>query len=121
MIFLVLYAMPIWCLCFMLRRRAGGLVLLALGTIAVPLLIHVEASLIGPWAVLLRLVGMSYAALIAVVGLTLWWQRRAALAHECRGCRYDLRGNVTGVCPECGRVLPSVSAVEVRRAKRSAA
>ncbi|HVP74007.1 MAG TPA: MFS transporter [Phycisphaerales bacterium] len=29
-------------------------------------------------------------------------RRRAADPHLCRECGYDLRGNVTGVCPECG-------------------
>jgi hypothetical protein len=25
---------------------------------------------------------------------------------HCRGCGYDLRGNESGVCPECGRAVP---------------
>jgi hypothetical protein len=33
----------------------------------------------------------------------LWLKRRRApAAGLCRACRYDLRGNVSGVCPECG-------------------
>lgn len=31
---------------------------------------------------------------------TLWRRRRRGL---CLGCGYDLTGNVSGVCPECGR------------------
>lgn len=27
--------------------------------------------------------------------------------HECRRCRYDLTGNTSGVCPECGTPIPA--------------
>jgi len=30
-------------------------------------------------------------------------KKRQALRGHCRGCGYDLTGNVSGVCPECGR------------------
>lgn len=34
--------------------------------------------------------------------------RRRSLAHiACAGCRYDLTGNESGVCPECGRPTPA--------------
>jgi hypothetical protein len=32
--------------------------------------------------------------------------RRARGAPHCAGCGYDLTGNVSGVCPECGRLTP---------------
>ena len=28
-----------------------------------------------------------------------WWRRRAG---RCLHCGYDLTGNVSGICPECG-------------------
>lgn len=28
-----------------------------------------------------------------------WWQRR------CPACHYDLTGNVSGICPECGNAI----------------
>jgi hypothetical protein len=35
--------------------------------------------------------------------LTVRWFRRARrLPSECPKCRYDLTGNVSGICPECG-------------------
>ena len=37
-------------------------------------------------------------------------RRRRASGSACRGCGYDLTGNVSGVCPECGydvRSLPT--------------
>jgi len=33
--------------------------------------------------------------------------RRARLAGRCRSCGYDLTGNTSGVCPECGTAMPA--------------
>jgi hypothetical protein len=38
-------------------------------------------------------------------GVLVWRDRRIPLGH-CRGCRYDLTGNTSGVCPECGHRVP---------------
>ncbi len=38
----------------------------------------------------------------------LWGRaRRRPLAGHCRNCGYDLTGNVSGRCPECGLTIPS--------------
>jgi len=40
---------------------------------------------------------------IAVLtGLCFRRHARRPLAGHCEQCRYDLTGNVSGVCPECG-------------------
>ena len=41
--------------------------------------------------------------LVAIPTAILWWRdrRRIPLGH-CQHCGYDLTGNVSGVCPECG-------------------
>jgi len=40
---------------------------------------------------------------IAVLtGRSVWRHRRRPLPGHCEQCRYDLTGNVSGVCPECG-------------------
>ncbi len=36
-----------------------------------------------------------------------WWRRRPSV--WCRCCRYDLAGNVSGVCPECGTPIARAS------------
>ena len=51
-----------------------------------------------------------WVALVACAAIAWWWwdrpidlaaQRRAS--GQCPYCGYDLTGNVSGVCPECGR------------------
>ncbi len=42
-------------------------------------------------------------ALLAGVSTFILWRRsRRVPPGHCKACRYDLTGNVSGVCPECG-------------------
>ncbi len=35
------------------------------------------------------------------------WRQRRRMLHFCEYCGYDLSGNISGVCPECGtRIEP---------------
>ncbi len=44
--------------------------------------------------------------LVGLATLRLWWRdRRCIPAGHCLNCRYDLTGNVSGVCPECGTAV----------------
>ena len=47
-----------------------------------------------------------FLALILAILPTIWlfkWNKRRKLGpNACPGCGYDLTGNETGVCPECG-------------------
>ncbi len=37
----------------------------------------------------------------------LWWSGRGIPTGQCRKCGYNLTGNVSGRCPECGAVVPA--------------
>jgi len=40
---------------------------------------------------------------IAAIPTTWMWLRRGSKEGHCTHCGYDLTGNESGVCPECGR------------------
>ncbi len=42
------------------------------------------------------------ALLAGVSTFVLWRRSRRIPPGHCKACRYDLTGNVSGVCPECG-------------------
>lgn len=53
------------------------------------------------------------------IAATLWWSSRhatpmrpASHAHLCHTCDYDLRGNTTGICPECGLAIAPAPAAQ---------
>jgi hypothetical protein len=61
--------------------------------------IAVEVN-VAHWAV------ASPAALVAAIcWLRGWKVGRRVRRNRCRTCDYDLTGNLSGVCPECGRVV----------------
>ncbi len=53
-----------------------------------------------PWIVIFN--AAVYGTTAAVAG-TLIRTRRVPEGHRCARCSYDLTGNESGVCPECGR------------------
>ena len=50
----------------------------------------------APWLMLTTAIAFGL-----VVPLQIWWRN----PRLCFGCGYDLTGNATGKCPECGRPL----------------
>lgn len=44
---------------------------------------------------------------MAIVAGLLWWRDRSFPSGHCEKCGYDLTGNVSGVCSECGTEIES--------------
>lgn len=44
-------------------------------------------------------------ALLAVPAALLWWRDRRPPRGHCQRCGYNLTGNLSGVCPECGQPI----------------
>lgn len=67
------------------------------------------------WAVpvwLVLWICLAYPLFRSASALAAWARPRRRPPGACRSCGYDLTGNVSGACPECGRavvVLPGVS------------
>lgn len=109
MILFPLYIAAIWIPAFVHRRRPLGFFIALLGP--APLLAF--AWLVGLLLPQAKLATQSWwlfmygsiSVALAGGGLLIACAPRRAKAHQCAQCHYDLRGNVTGVCPECGRSL----------------
>jgi hypothetical protein len=101
----VIYAAVVWSAAYFLRRRMSGLVIALLCPIPIVL------GAWGLWRLLLSgqevpthllvVFPSAYAALVAAGAWMFVAQPRLPKAW-CRRCRYDLAGNLSGVCPECG-------------------
>jgi hypothetical protein len=56
------------------------------------------------WSLILLL------SLLPCVSLYRWWFHPIRRPGECRRCGYDLTGNTSGTCPECGTPVPKAPA-----------
>jgi len=78
--------------------------------VRVPMFVHDGAYLMIESVV--TVIG-SLAACVAVAGSMAWIGRavenRNGRPRCCRGCGYDLRGNASGRCPECGTRIADAS------------
>ena len=80
--------------------------------------VHREHPLYGrSWTAVVRRIATPYwATVVATIVMplrwvTLDWQRRKNLEDQhCSNCGYNLTGNTSGVCPECGTPVPKESA-----------
>ena len=44
---------------------------------------------------------------VAVPSLIVWWRNRPWPPGHCPDCGYNLAGDVSGICPECGKAVES--------------
>ena len=60
---------------------------------------------LGPilWAVVKPLVFIMPLVAVWTLYQCVRWRRADRATRSCRTCGYDLTGNVSGVCPECGQ------------------
>lgn len=51
----------------------------------------------------------------ALISGFLWWRDRGFPPGHCQTCGYNLTGNVSGLCPECGATIGRAGAAAPRR------
>jgi predicted Zn-ribbon and HTH transcriptional regulator len=91
-------------------------VLLALLVLAAEIVesIVVPAARISDGALIL----VPLLTILGILGLATtatWWRERLPKPGQCRGCRYDLTGNTSGICPECGSAFTPPEPVRCQR------
>lgn len=102
----VLYAMLIWFGVYTFRRRWVAWGILALSLPVAWLVVRLTQWLAGSQNTMLVMMAAVYELLILMVGVLIALQRREKPARfPCRQCSYDLTGNQSGVCPECGKTV----------------
>ena len=108
MIVFILYLVAIWGLAHWFRRRWQGYAIallsvfpVAAAALMLPGLLNIGVSMASP---ALAALPAAYAVLVCAGALLIAAQPRRP-AVGCGSCGYDLAGNTSGVCPECGVVV----------------
>lgn len=110
MVFLLAYAMVVWAIAIMWRRRWPAFAATFLSIPPVVGITHLTVLYTagledGPHTWIYP-VGFAYAGLILGVGLLIAVQPRAVPETACPMCHYDAVG-IDSTCPECGTLLES--------------
>lgn len=102
----VLYAMLIWVAVYAQRRRWQAWAILAASIPVAWLGVRAMQWMAGSQNTMFLALAGVYEALILMVGVMLAIQPRTRRVHTaCHKCRYDLAGNTSGFCPECGSTV----------------
>lgn len=115
MYFIALYACVIWFVVYTFRRRWPAFVVLLLSIPLAAAVIQMCGMLFRPNNGLFIVMATAFEVVILCLGAFIALQPRAKQASKpCFRCRYDLAGNETGICPECGRVHDAAAAARWR-------
>ncbi len=114
MIILPVYAIAIWTVIAVFRRRWQAFVITGLSVLPVGWITHLCVQHIPlkpgePRPTWLYMISLGYGALILVIGLVIAVQRRDVRVSDCRACGYDLSGSRKLSCPECGEAVVCVA------------
>lgn len=111
MYFLAIFPALVWIGAYSFRRRWPAFVIVASGftsavaiTSAVGMMTSAPAQA-GVGVTIFHLFGYAYCAVVTLVGLMIACTRRTPVPVRCHRCRYDLTGNESGLCPECGFLI----------------
>jgi len=63
-----------------------------------------EATVLLPWWVI-----TTFFVLLPAIQIMRCWRGRGVVPGTCVACGYNLTGNASGVCPECGTLVPATS------------
>ncbi len=115
MVIFVIYAAVVWSAAYFMRRTTAGLVVALLSPIPVAL----AAWGVYHWLLaghdmpvhMIVVVPTAYGVVI-MAGAWLFATQRRLPRAACRRCTYDLAGNLSGVCPECGQPIGARDALE---------
>ncbi|MEQ9616583.1 MAG: hypothetical protein RLN60_00965 [Phycisphaerales bacterium] len=107
----LLYAVVVWYLSFRYRRRWRAVFVLGIGVPLVPFVLRLyylifTGRFFTPEALMMDLISLAYAGVLLLIGAFLALIPREHASFPCKYCRYDLIGNITGRCPECGSEIP---------------
>ncbi len=77
------------------------------GTV-LPLLLCIAIVILSSWTLSIVISPLSYVVVPSTMALNLIWLNRRLVVVEidhvvCERCGYDLHGNTSGACPECGQ------------------
>jgi len=119
MFVLAIYAGLVWYLAYRYRRRWQGFVVTAVSAVPPLLLCGLIAwgnrdAAQGAWVLnnlrgygaVLHVLTVPYAAIILIISVMIFVHHRERRPEVgCPRCHYDLAGNATGQCPECGYMM----------------
>ncbi|MEC9372718.1 MAG: hypothetical protein VYC34_02705 [Planctomycetota bacterium] len=118
MFFLLAYAIAIWSICYVHRRRWPAFVAPIASLAPIGFLTHLDLLFLfgkgeSSW---LMIFSGAFMGLILLVGFVIAVQPRTSTVEEpCPSCRYEMKGTATRICPECGADIDADKPRKTRR------